>query len=66
MIEYKCGFAGIPLIIAPTNFPSTKMCSRCGSIKPMKLSERKYKCPVCGLIIDRDINASINLMQLSD
>ena len=45
-------------------FPSSKRCSRCGFIKTsLDLSERTYKCEACGLVIDRDYNASINLMQ---
>lgn len=43
-------------------FPSTKMCSSCGNVKnEMPLSKRIYECDECGLIIDRDYNASLNL-----
>lgn len=60
-IKYKCEFNGIEFIKAERFFPSSKMCSSCGSIKKdLKLSDRIYKCK-CGLIIDRDKNASINL-----
>ena len=42
-------------------YPSSKTCSNCGEIKKdLKLSDRIYKCD-CGLIIGRDLNASINL-----
>lgn len=42
--------------------PSSKMCSRCGNIKDdLKLSDRTYHCDVCGLTINRDLNASINI-----
>ncbi|WP_143760985.1 zinc ribbon domain-containing protein, partial [Clostridium haemolyticum] len=42
-------------------YPSSKTCSCCGAIKKdLKLSDRVYKCN-CGLVIDRDLNASINL-----
>lgn len=45
-------------------FPSSKRCSGCGSVKErLALSERTYVCEECGLVIDRDLNASINLMQ---
>ncbi|MCK4265238.1 transposase, partial [Candidatus Babeliales bacterium] len=37
-------------------FPSSKSCSRCGSIKDMSLSERVYNCEKCNLSLDRDIN----------
>ena len=60
-IKYKCDFNGIEFIQAPTFYPSSKMCSNCGNIKKdLKLSDRVYKC-LCGLEIDRDKNASINL-----
>ncbi len=42
-------------------FPSTKTCSRCGTIQDIELAERIYTCPVCGLVMDRDHNASVNL-----
>ena len=61
ILEYKCKFKGIELILADRFFPSSKMCSKCGVIdKKLKLSDRVYKCN-CGLSIDRDFNASINL-----
>jgi putative transposase len=42
-------------------FPSTKRCSRCGNIRDIGLDERIYVCPVCGLVMDRDHNSSVNL-----
>lgn len=61
MLEYKCKLKGIDLIIADRFYPSSKICSKCGNInKNLKLSDRVYKCK-CGLSIDRDLNASINL-----
>ena len=61
MLEYKCKFTGIELVIADRFYPSSKTCSKCGNInKNLKLSDRVYKCE-CGLSIDRDLNASINL-----
>ena len=60
-LEYKCKFRGIELIIADRFYPSSKTCSKCGEIKKdLKLKDRVYKCS-CGLTIDRDLNASINL-----
>ena len=60
-MKYKCEFNGIQFIQADRYFPSSKMCSCCGSIKKdLKLKDRVYKCD-CGLEIDRDKNASINL-----
>lgn len=61
ILEYKCKFNGIELVIADRFYPSSKTCSKCGNInKNLKLSDRVYKCE-CGLSIDRDLNASINL-----
>ena len=42
--------------------PSSRMCSNCGNIKhDLKLSDRTYNCDICGLSIDRDLNAAINI-----
>ena len=61
-IAYKCQKYGIELIEVPTFYPSSKTCSHCGTVKTdLKLSDRVYKCECCGLVIDRDLNASINL-----
>lgn len=61
-IEYKCKLYGIEFVKVPTFYPSSKLCSHCGNIKEtLKLSERIYHCECCGLEIDRDYNASINL-----
>ncbi|MGO1041637.1 RNA-guided endonuclease InsQ/TnpB family protein [Clostridioides difficile] len=60
-MEYKCKFNGIEFVKVDRFYPSSKKCSQCGSIKKnLKLSDRIYKCE-CGLEIDRDLNASINL-----
>ena len=62
-LEYKCLWYGIPLILANRFYPSSKTCSCCGAIKKdLKLSDRVYRCE-CGLVIDRDLNASINLRE---
>lgn len=59
-IKYKCYERGIEFIQVPANFPSSQLCSRCGNRYKVG-SSRTYSCPCCGLIIDRDLNASINL-----
>ena len=61
MLVNKALFNGIDIVYANRFYPSSQICSSCGSKKSMRLSERTYKCPVCGLEIDRDLNASINL-----
>ena len=61
-IEYKSAWNNIEFIQADRFFPSSKTCSRCGAIKEnLKLSDRIYICDECGLTIDRDYNAAINL-----
>ena len=58
----KCKERNIELRLVDTFYPSSKTCSCCGSIKKdLKLSNRIYKCCNCGLEMDRDYNASINL-----
>ncbi|MED4534411.1 transposase [Metabacillus fastidiosus] len=60
-IKYKCEKYGIEWIQADRFYASSKTCSSCGKIKKdLKLSDRIYKC-TCGLELDRDLNASINL-----
>ncbi|MGO1041905.1 RNA-guided endonuclease InsQ/TnpB family protein, partial [Clostridioides difficile] len=60
-LEYKCKLRGIELVVSDRFYPSSKTCSQCGEIKKdLKLKDRLYKCE-CGLTIDRDLNASINL-----
>ena len=61
-MEYKCAWNGIELVKADRFYPSSKTCSGCGCIKSdLKLSDRTYHCSDCGLVIDRDYNAAINL-----
>lgn len=61
-MEYKCRWNNIEIITADRFYPSSKMCCECGSIKSdLKLSERTYVCPICGNVIDRDYQASLNL-----
>lgn len=60
-MKYKCEKYSIEFIQADRFYPSSKTCSCCGTIKKdLKLSDRTYACE-CGLKIDRDLNASINL-----
>jgi putative transposase len=65
-LEYKCQWYGSQLVVAPRIYPSSKMCSRCGHRKSdLSLSEREYACRQCGLKIDRDLNAALNLVAAS-
>ena len=58
----RCKEKNIELRLVDTFYPSSKTCSCCGNVKKdLKLNDRIYKCDYCGLEIDRDYNASINL-----
>ena len=62
IMTYKADKCGIHVQIAPWWFPSSKNCSCCGHKKrKLGLDERVYRCKECGLEIDRDLNAAINL-----
>ena len=57
----KCKEKNIELRVVDRFYPSSKICSQCGAIKKdLKLKDRIYKCS-CGIMIDRDFNASMNL-----
>ncbi len=60
MLEYKLADRGKTLVKVDRFYPSSQICSCCGSRKKLELSERKYIC-ACGLEIDRDLNAAINI-----
>jgi putative transposase len=61
-LRTKVANAGGDLFIASRCFPSTKRCSCCGHVKKrMPLKHRTYQCLVCSLVIDRDLNAALNL-----
>ena len=65
-LEYKCQWYGSQLHVASGWFPSSKKCSACGhKKKELSLSEREYYCEKCGLKIDRDLNAALNLVTVS-
>ena len=63
-LKYKLEDRGKQLIKVDKWFPSSKTCSRCGSINEnLQLSDRIYKCENCGCIIDRDYNAALNIKE---
>jgi putative transposase len=62
ILQYKAESAGTEVLTVPKFEPTTKRCSRCGNIRDVALSERTYSCPVCGLVIDRDENAAIDIL----
>jgi len=61
-IKYKATLYGVPVIeVDPVN--TSKMCSVCGHINENLGSNRIFKCPKCGLVMDRDLNAAINIIR---
>jgi len=65
-LDYKCKLYGSKLVIADRWFPSSKICSNCGTKKEtLTLDERVFECNHCGFIIDRDLNAAINLEKIA-
>ena len=61
-LEYKTVRTGAVLCVVDRWFPSSKTCSNCGVVKAkLSLSERTFNCDACGLSIDRDVNAAINI-----
>lgn len=66
LIEYTCNKAEeagrMVVLINPRN--TSKMCSSCGELVEKDLSVRVHECPHCGLVLDRDRNAAINILRL--
>ena len=62
-LEYKATRTGARLHIVDRWYRSSKTCSKCGSVKAkLSLNERTYRCDSCGLTMDRDLNAAINIL----
>ena len=65
-LTYKTAWHGGTLIVADRWFASSKTCSECGAVKAkLALSERTYVCEACGTVLDRDVNAAVNLARLA-
>ncbi len=65
-LAYKTGWNGGRLLTADRWYPSSKTCSGCGAVKTkLALHERQFVCEVCGLVLDRDRNAALNLAALA-
>ncbi|NET27514.1 RNA-guided endonuclease TnpB family protein [Okeania sp. SIO1I7] len=61
-LEYKCQLYGSQLTVVDRWFPSSKTCSRCGTVKEsLCLSERVFNCEHCNFSCERDLNAALNL-----
>lgn len=62
-LEYKTARTGAALRVIDRWYPSSKTCSKCGAVKAkLPLSERTYRCDSCGLVMDRDLNAAVNIL----
>jgi putative transposase len=65
-MDYKGQWYGCQVILADQFYPSSKRCSQCGHIQAtLDMGTRVYICELCGLMIDRDLNAALNLEQLT-
>jgi putative transposase len=66
-LKYKTSWSAGSLLVAADRFyPSSKTCSDCGTVRAkLALSERAFACHACGLVIDRDLNAALNLAQMA-
>ena len=60
-LEYKTQWYGSELVVVDRFLPSSKTCSNCGHVQDMPLNLRTFDCSECGISIDRDLNASVNL-----
>jgi putative transposase len=63
LLSYKAAWAGRKYVAVNPAYTSQD-CSRCGHRHKLTLSDRPYRCPCCGLVIDRDLNASLNILGL--
>lgn len=64
LLQYKCDWYGKELVKVNRFYPSSKTCGDCGWInQELKLSDREWTCNSCGVVHDRDINASVNILK---
>jgi putative transposase len=65
-LAYKAQWYGVKIVTIDRFYPSSKTCSACGYVKlELKLSERTFICEVCGNVLDRDVNAAINIVTVA-
>lgn len=64
LLQYKCDWYGKELLKVNRFYPSSKSCGDCGWInQELKLSDREWTCKSCGVVHDRDVNASRNILK---
>jgi putative transposase len=63
LLSYKAAWAGRKFVAVNPAYTSQD-CSRCGHRQKLALADRLYTCPCCGLVLDRDLNASLNILRL--
>ena len=63
-LKYKAMWNSKHFVLIGRFEPTSKTCSSCGYIQDMPLGRRQYNCPYCGMSLDRDLNASINICRL--
>src|SRR4051794_31768235 len=67
MLAYKARWYGCDLVVADRWYASSKTCSGCGHVKTsLSWGERTYRCANCWLVVDRDVNAAVNLARGPD
>ena len=63
MLEYKANWYNRKIVFVNRFYPSSKTCHNCGYINnELKLSDRQWRCPICGEVIERDYNAALNIL----
>ena len=63
-LEYKANWYGRTVVKIDKFFPSSKKCNNCGNKKEdLRIEDRTYNCNSCGISIDRDYNASLNILK---
>jgi putative transposase len=61
LLSYKAAWAGRKVVLVNPAYTSQD-CSQCGHRQPLSLADRTYTCPCCGVVLDRDLNASRNIL----
>lgn len=65
ILKHHCNKAGIPLVVIDRFYPSSKQCHKCLAInKNLSLEDREWTCPNCNALLDRDLNAAINIRRV--